>query len=115
MKQNIQVHVITAKQEKLCKLVRVILTCYVHLQVRVYVGRLNLSNKVFLKTVLFIKCKSLFLFAFKNTSGTEPIKGIQVRTTSQIGKILRYRRTGLSSVGNEIVFTMNNKEEKRAG
>lgn len=41
MKQNIQVHVITAKQEKLCKPVRVVLTCNLHVQVRVYVGQLN--------------------------------------------------------------------------
>lgn len=60
MKQNIQVHDSTAKQEKLCKLIRVVLTCNLHVQVRVYVDRLNLSNKAFLITVLFIKCKSFF-------------------------------------------------------
>nr|XP_034327280.1 uncharacterized protein LOC117689716 [Crassostrea gigas] len=52
---------------------------------------------------------------FMNTSGTEPIKGIQVRTTSQNRRRnLRYRKTGLHSVGNEIMFTMDNKEEKPA-
>lgn len=69
----------------------------------------------FLITVLFIKFKSLFLFAFKGSSGTEPIKGIQVRTTSQNGIILRYRRTGFICVGNEVMFSMNSKEEKPAG
>lgn len=41
---HVQVHVTTAKQEKneSC-MVRVVLTCNVHVQVRVPVGKLNLS------------------------------------------------------------------------
>lgn len=41
---HIQVHVTTAKQEQCCELVRVVLTYNLHVQVRVPVGLLNLSN-----------------------------------------------------------------------
>lgn len=43
---HVQVHVSTAKQEKLCELVRVVLTCILHVQVPVPVSLLNLSNDV---------------------------------------------------------------------
>ena len=53
-------------------------------------------------------------FKFQSTAGTYPIKGIQIRT-SKDRKILKYRREYLSCTGNEIKFTMNNKESKPAG
>ncbi|XP_022337633.2 uncharacterized protein LOC111133481 [Crassostrea virginica] len=51
--------------------------------------------------------------AFMSAEGTYPIKGIQIRT-SKDRKILRYRNESLSCTGNEIKFSMNNKESKPA-
>ncbi|XP_048745195.2 uncharacterized protein LOC125658102 [Ostrea edulis] len=49
---------------------------------------------------------------FMGVSGTEPIKGIQIRT-GQGRQILKYRKENLICVGNEVSFTMSAPESKR--